>query len=89
MTVTDSNEDRIVFSNPAPLRASMAELRRTQKQLSRRIPRSHGYERAKTKLNRLYRKSTSMRRENVHQVTRYLVDTYGEIKIEDLNIAAC
>lgn len=29
-----------------------------------------------------------MRRENVHQVTRYLVDTYGEIKIEDLNIAA-
>ena len=30
-----------------------------------------------------------MRRENVHQVTRYLMDTYGEIKIEDLNIAAC
>ncbi|EQD58011.1 transposase, IS605 OrfB family, partial [mine drainage metagenome] len=29
-----------------------------------------------------------MRRENVHQVTRQLVDTYGEIKIEDLNIAA-
>ncbi|EQD43451.1 transposase, IS605 OrfB family, partial [mine drainage metagenome] len=26
--------------------------------------------------------------ENVHQVTRQLVDTYGEIKIEDLNIAA-
>ena len=89
VTVTDSNEDRTVFSNPAPLRASMAELKRTQKQLSRRIPRSHGYERAKTKLNRLYRKSTSMRRENVHQVTRYLMDTYGEVKIEDLNIAAC
>jgi putative transposase len=29
-----------------------------------------------------------MRRENVHQVTRQLVNTYGEIKIEDLNIAA-
>ena len=29
-----------------------------------------------------------MRRENVHQVTRQLVDTYGEMKIEDLNIAA-
>ena len=87
-TVTDSNEDKIVFTNPAPLRASMVELRRTQRQLSRRIPGSHGYEQAKTKLNRLYRKTTYMRRENVHQVTRQLVDTYGEIKIEDLNIAA-
>ena len=87
-TVTDSNEDRIVFPNPAPLRAAIAELKRTQRQLSRRIPGSHGYEQAKTKLNRLYRKTTYMRRENVHQVTRYLVDTYGEVKIEDLNIAA-
>jgi IS605 OrfB family transposase len=66
----------------------MTELRRTQRQLSRRIPGSRGYERAKTKLSRLYRKTTYMRRENVHQVTRQLVDTYGEIRIEDLNIAA-
>ena len=80
-TLTDSNEDKIVFTNPAPLRASMVELRRTQRQLSRRIPGSHGYEQAKTKLNRLYCKTTYMRRENVHQVTRQLVDTYGEIKI--------
>ena len=80
-TLTDSNEDKIVFTNPAPLRASMAELRRTQRRLSRRIPGSHGYEQAKTKLNRLYCKTTYMRRENVHQVTRQLVDTYGEIKI--------
>ncbi len=32
-TVTDSNGDLIIFSNPTPLRKSMAELRRTQKQL--------------------------------------------------------
>jgi putative transposase len=87
-TVTDSNGDLIIFSNPTPLRKSMAESRRTERQLSRRIPGSRGYEQARTKLNRLYRKTTYMRRENVHQVTRQLVNTYGEIKIEDLNIAA-
>jgi putative transposase len=87
-TVADSNGDQIIFSNPTPLRKSMTELRRTQRQLSRRIPGSRGYEQAKTKLNRLYRRTTYLRRENVHQMTRYLVNTYGEIKIEDLNIAA-
>ncbi len=87
-TVTDSNDEQTIFSNPAPLRHSMTELRQVQRQLSRRTRGSRGYERAKTKLNRLYRKTTYMRRENVHQVTRQLVNTYGEIKIEDLNIAA-
>ncbi len=87
-TVADSNGDQIIFSNPTPLRKSMAESRRTERQLSRRIPGSRGYEQARTKLNRLYRRTTYMRRENVHQVTCYLVNTYGEIKIEDLDIAA-
>ncbi|WP_338130559.1 RNA-guided endonuclease TnpB family protein [Ferrimicrobium acidiphilum] len=56
--------------------------------LSRRIPGSHGHRRAKAKLVKLDRKAVYIRRESIHQLTRYLVDNYSEVKIEDLNLAA-
>ena len=42
----------------------------------------------KTKLVRLDRKAVYIRHESIHHLTRYLVDNYSEVKIEDLNLAA-
>ncbi|MHB8190183.1 MAG: RNA-guided endonuclease TnpB family protein, partial [Ferrimicrobium sp.] len=87
-TVSDSDGNTKVFPNPAPLRATIAERRRVGKSLSRRIPGSRGHGRAKAKLARLDRKAVHIRRESIHHLTRYLVDNYSEVKIEDLSLAA-
>ncbi|WP_298343917.1 IS607 family element RNA-guided endonuclease TnpB, partial [Ferrimicrobium sp.] len=84
-TIADSDGNIEVFPNPAPLRTTLTERRRVGRALSRRIPGSNGYRRAKAKLDR---KSVYIRRESIHQLTRYLVDNYGEVHIEDLNLAA-
>ncbi len=87
-TVADSNGNMTTISNPAPLKATIAERRRVGRSLIRRIPGSHGHRQAKAKLVKLDRKAVYVRRESIHQLTRYLVDNYSEVKIEDLNIAA-
>jgi len=87
-TVADTDGNIIEFPNPAPLRATLAERRRIDRQLSRRIPGSRGHRRARAKLARLNRRCVHLRRESVHQLTRRLVDTYGEVVIEDLDLAA-
>jgi putative transposase len=59
------------FDNP-PLRATMAERRRTGRQLSRRIPGSRGHEQAKAKLAELDRRAVHLRREAWHGLTSWL-----------------
>ncbi len=87
-TIADTDGNILEVPNPAPLRATLAERRRTGRELSRRILRSRGHRRARAKLARLDRRCVHLRREAIHQLTRWLVDTYGEIVIEDLDIAA-
>ncbi|MHB1902655.1 MAG: IS607 family element RNA-guided endonuclease TnpB, partial [Ferrimicrobium sp.] len=87
-TVADSNGSITIFPNPVPLRETLSERRRVGRTLSRRIPGSNGHQRAKAKLARLDRRAVQIRRESIHQITRYLVDTYNEVHVEDLNIAA-
>jgi putative transposase len=76
------------FDNPAPLRATMADRRRTSRKLSRRIPGSRGHEQAKAKLAKLDRRAVHLRREAWHQLTSWLGATYCEVVIEDLDVAA-
>jgi putative transposase len=87
-TAADTEGNIIETANPAPLRATLAERRRVGKQLSRRIPGSIGHRQAKTKLGRLDRRAVHIRRETWHSSTTWLVSTYGEIVVEDLDIAA-
>jgi putative transposase len=87
-TVADTDGNIYTVPNPAPLRATLAERRKVGRQLSRRIPGSRGHRRAKAKLARLDRRCVHLRRESVHQLTRRLVGTYGEVVIEDLDLAA-
>ncbi len=87
-TVADTEGDITIFSNPAPLRASLTERRAAGRQLSRRIPGSLGHRAAKTKLARLDRRCVHLRLEAHHQLTRWLMNTYGENVVEDLDLAA-
>jgi putative transposase len=81
-------ETLVEYENPAPLKATLAARRRAGRELSRRIPGSNGYRAAKTKLTRLDRRCVHLRREATHQLTTVLAGTYGQVVIEDLDVAA-
>ena len=87
-TVADTDDNIETVPNLAPLQATLVERRKIGRQLSRRIPGSSGHQRAKAKLAKLDRRAVYLRREAVHQLTRKLVNTYGEVVMEDLDIAA-
>lgn len=87
-TITDTDGRIIEVRNPAPLRAALAQRRAAGRQLSRRIPGSRGYERAKANLVRMDRRAVYLRRNQWHQLTHLLTTTYSEIHIEDLDLAA-
>jgi putative transposase len=81
-------ETVVEYKNPAPLKATLAARRRTGRDLSRRIPGSHGHRAAKAKLTRLDRRCVHLRREAAHQLSTELAGTYGQVVIEDLDLAA-
>ncbi len=81
-------ETVVEYENPAPLKATLAARRRAGRELSRRIPGSHGHRAAKAKLTRLDRRCVHLRREAAHQLTTELAGTYGHIVVEDLDLAA-
>lgn len=56
-----------------------------QKQLARTKKGSKGHEAARLQVARLYSKITRQRNEYYHQVSRYLVDNYDSIYVEDLS----
>ncbi len=87
-TVADTDGNVTEVDNPAPLRTTLAERRRAGRKLSRRIPGSRGHRAARAKLARADRRCVHLRQEARHQLTRRLVDTYGEAVAEDLDLAA-
>ncbi len=87
-TVAGSKGNITTIPNPALLRATTTERYSVGRTLSRRIPGSKGYRRAKAKLVKLDRKAVYVHCKTIHQSTRYLVDNYSEVRVEDLNLAA-
>ncbi len=86
---TATGEQTIIeYPNPAPLKATLVARRRAGRELSRRIPGSHGHRAAKAKLSRLDRRCVHLRREATHQLTTELAGRYGHLVIEDLDVAA-
>lgn len=81
---TATGEQTIIeYPNPAPLKATLVARRRAGRELSRRIPGSHGHRAVKAKLARLDRRCVHLRREAAHQLTTELAGTYGQVVIED------
>jgi putative transposase len=76
------------YPNPAPLRQALSARRAAGRQLSRRIPGSRGHRQAKAKLAQSDRRCVHLRRESAHQLTTQLAGAYGQVVIEDLDLAA-
>lgn len=87
-TVSDTEGNIFEVPNPTPLAKALVERRRVGRQLSRRIPGSRGHRAARAKLARIDRRAVHLRQEAWHQTTTWLVNSYSEVVIEDLNLAA-
>jgi putative transposase len=79
--------DGIKFKNPNELEhiaRTKRLLKLKQKQFSRTAPNSNNREKHRVQLARLYSKLTRQRNEYYHIISKYLVDNYDTIHLEDL-----
>ncbi|MFN4074213.1 MAG: RNA-guided endonuclease InsQ/TnpB family protein [Thermus sp.] len=73
---------------PRYLQKAQDKLARAQRSLSRKKKGSNRYRKARLRLARLHRKIADQRKDFHHKLARKLVNTYGTIVHEDLNILA-
>jgi putative transposase len=80
--------DGIKFNHPEHMLSKAKKvLKREQRKLSRKKVKSNSWIRQKTKVARAYSKVTRIRNEYYHLISRYLVDNYDSIYLEDLKVA--
>jgi len=82
--VADSDGHRV--SHPKRLERSLRKLRKAQRQLSRKKKRSKNRGKQRIKAARIHEKVINQRNDFLHKLSRYYVNTYGLIAVEDLNI---
>ncbi len=74
------------FDTPRPLKRYLKKIAYLHRELHRREKGSHNREKTKAKLSRLYYKITCIRQDVLHKLTSYLIERYGVIAIEDLDV---
>jgi putative transposase len=72
---------------PKPLRKLMKMLRRRSRQLSRRVKGSINRRKAQRALARIHDRIACQRTDTLHKLTTDLVQRFGTVVIEDLNVA--
>ncbi len=75
------------IDNPRHLRKAEAKLAKGQRKLSRKIKGSSNWQKQRIKVARLYERIANQRADFQHKLSRKLVNTYGLIRFENLNIA--
>jgi putative transposase len=83
-----------VIPNPRPLHKARRDLRRLQRQASRRVgPDKHTgqqpsrrWRRTQAKIARLHARTANRRHDGLHQLTTGLAGRYGTVVVEDLNV---
>ena len=78
--------DGNVVDNPKYLRKSEKLLVKRQRQLSSKVKGSNNRKKARIALAKVHRHVANQRRDFHHKVSRSIVDNYGYIKVEDLQI---
>lgn len=78
--------DGTTFENPKVLRNNLKGLKRLQRRLSRKKKGGANRKKQQMKVARKHYRISCIRKNAIHAATRYLVDNYGKIIIEDLNI---
>jgi putative transposase len=76
-----------VINNPRIYRRTEQKIKDAHQKLARRNRGSHRRHRAKNELSRLYRKTRHRRQDFLHKASRQLVNQYGTLVFEDLQIA--
>ena len=80
--------DGTTYENPRPLREAQRQLKRTQRELSRRTKGGKNWQKTKLRLQRHYARVTNIRTYTLHHISRDVVNKNpGVIVIEDLNVA--
>ncbi|VVB61062.1 putative transposase [uncultured archaeon] len=81
---TDS--DGLVIEHPRNVRKAEKKLRRQQKKLSRKTRGSHNRNKQRRIVAKVHEKVENRRNDFLHKVSRYYVNNYDLISLEDLNI---
>ena len=76
-----------LFTNVRSLKTKEKHLRNLQKRLSRQVKESNNYNKTKLKIQRLFYYVTEARKASLHNLTSYLIKTFGVIGIEELNVS--
>jgi len=81
---TDS--DGKVVANPRKLRSSEKRLRRAQRKMSKKVKKSKNRKKQRLVLAKSHERVKNQRDDFLHKWSRYYVDNYDHIVMEDLNI---
>lgn len=79
--------DGMKFKNHDFFKSAMNELRIEQRSLARKKKGSNHYQKQKTVLSLLHEHIKNQRKDYLHKISRYLVDNYDTICMEDLNVS--
>ncbi len=82
---TDS--DGLVIEHPRNVKKAEKRLRREQRKLSRRQKGSHNRKKQKRIVAKVHERTENRREDFLHKLSRYYVDNYDIIALEDLSIA--
>ncbi|MFO7967380.1 MAG: transposase, partial [Archaeoglobaceae archaeon] len=83
--LTDSNGNQI--ENPRFYEKTLNRIARLQRELSRKVRGSSNWFKCKERLGRAFERLVNQRNDFLHKLSRYYVDNYGLIAVEDLNIS--
>jgi putative transposase len=78
--------DGLQFENPKCFDKNHARLKKAQRHLSRKKKGSNRYKKQKLKVSNIYNKIKNQRDWHLHNISRYIVDNYNEIGMEDLRV---
>jgi putative transposase len=78
--------DGIKYNNPHTLKQNISRLIKLQRKLSKKIKGSNNYNKLKKKIAICYEKITNIRKDNLHKISRKLINENQVIVTEDLYV---
>jgi len=80
------DSDGLAVENPKFIDRTLEKIKKVQKQLSRKQKGSKRREKTRVRLAKLYEKLNNQRMDFLHKLSRYYVDNYDMICVEDLDV---
>jgi len=80
------DSDGVVIENPRFYEQSLKKIRKLQRSVSRKQRFSQNWKKVKRKTAKVYEHVTNQKKDFLHKLSRYYVDTYATICVEDLDI---